>query len=77
MTNEHIRSKRRSQTAIAAELVVEHDGKGHRRLAYTVMAKNIQLFFPKKWWLFNDGLTVTQILAVYVELYKLCSCEAT
>jgi len=30
MTDEHIRSKRTSQTAIVAELIVGHDGKGHR-----------------------------------------------
>jgi len=29
-TDEHVRSKRTSQTAIVAELTVGHDGKGHR-----------------------------------------------
>jgi len=38
MTDERIRSKRTSQTAVVAELIDGQDGKGHRETALRVKA---------------------------------------
>jgi len=43
-TNEHIQFKCTSQTAIVAELIVGHDGKGHRESALMMVIR----FAPSK-----------------------------
>jgi len=57
-----IRSKHTSQTAITAELIVEHDGhrksvKTRRRTAFAIWICNIELnMLHKTWWIMQRHL---------------------